>query len=160
MVGSSPKTSSPSSASAIARRISGVGMVSVSERRSTGVVTTLLWGGRRGLAMNRAAAPDDVFLLGCRRRQMALFEFSVTAVGATGAELGTGVLAFARAEPLFPDALGAGGLAAAGLAAAAFSARALAVLALAVLALAVLALARAARPAGLAAAAFLARRPF
>src|SRR5579884_4315679 len=37
-VGSSPKTSSPSSASAMARRISGVGMVTVSERRS--MVTT------------------------------------------------------------------------------------------------------------------------
>ena len=33
-VGSSPKTSSPSSASAIARRISGEGCVTVSERRS------------------------------------------------------------------------------------------------------------------------------
>src|SRR4051794_3514435 len=35
-VGSSPQTSSPTSASAIARRISGVGRVTVSERRSTG----------------------------------------------------------------------------------------------------------------------------
>jgi flavin-binding protein dodecin len=35
IVGSSPKTSSPTAASAIARRISGVGSVSVSERRST-----------------------------------------------------------------------------------------------------------------------------
>src|SRR6185369_15940971 len=34
-VGSSPYTSSPTSASAIARRISGVGLVTVSERRST-----------------------------------------------------------------------------------------------------------------------------
>ena len=33
-VGSSPKTSSPTSASAIARRIAGVGLVTVSERRS------------------------------------------------------------------------------------------------------------------------------
>ncbi len=35
-VGSSPKTSSPTSASAIARRIAGVGLVTVSERRSIG----------------------------------------------------------------------------------------------------------------------------
>src|SRR5947199_5345052 len=34
-VGSSPYTSSPTSASAMARRISGVGLVTVSERRST-----------------------------------------------------------------------------------------------------------------------------
>src|SRR5215217_3207371 len=34
-VGSSPYASSPTSASAIARRISGVGVVTVSERRST-----------------------------------------------------------------------------------------------------------------------------
>src|SRR5438034_2155231 len=34
-VGSSPKTSSPSSASSIARRMAGVGRVTVSERRST-----------------------------------------------------------------------------------------------------------------------------
>ena len=34
-VGSSPKTSSPTSASAMARRISGVGLVTVSLRRST-----------------------------------------------------------------------------------------------------------------------------
>ena len=33
-VGSSPNTSSPSSASAIARRMAGVGWVTVSERRS------------------------------------------------------------------------------------------------------------------------------
>ena len=39
-VGSSPKTSSPSSASAIARRISGEGWVTVSLRRST----SLNWG--------------------------------------------------------------------------------------------------------------------
>src|SRR6266850_516636 len=38
-VGSSPKTSSPSSASSIARRMAGVGRVTVSERRSTMPVT-------------------------------------------------------------------------------------------------------------------------
>ena len=35
-VGSSPKTSSPTSASAIARRIAGVGFVTVSDRKSIG----------------------------------------------------------------------------------------------------------------------------
>ncbi len=38
--GSSPKTSSPTSASAIARRIAGVGRVTVSERRSIGASVT------------------------------------------------------------------------------------------------------------------------
>ena len=38
-VGSSPYTSSPTSASAMARRISGVGRVTVSERRSIGCIT-------------------------------------------------------------------------------------------------------------------------
>src|SRR3954470_13599070 len=37
-MGSSPYTSSPTSASAMARRISGVGLVTVSERRSTSTI--------------------------------------------------------------------------------------------------------------------------
>ena len=39
-VGSSPKTSSPSSASAIARRISGVGCVTVSLRKSISLIVS------------------------------------------------------------------------------------------------------------------------
>src|SRR5574341_2155891 len=41
-VGSSPYTSSPTSAFAIASRISGVGFVTVSERRSTNSISTFL----------------------------------------------------------------------------------------------------------------------
>src|SRR5229473_8481673 len=46
-IGSSPNTSSPSGAVTIARRISGVGMVTVSERRSI-TPTPLLYRSREG----------------------------------------------------------------------------------------------------------------
>src|SRR4029079_16679649 len=55
-VGSSPKTSSPSSASAIARRISGVGCVTVSERRSIRWVGMANAEYRRGVAGRRSWA--------------------------------------------------------------------------------------------------------
>src|SRR6516164_5051434 len=54
MVGSSPYTSSPTSASAIARRIPGVGRVTVSERRSMGAV------GTRGPYYNRGMPRDTL----------------------------------------------------------------------------------------------------
>ena len=48
-VGSSPKTSSPSSAAAMARRIAGVGWVTVSERRSIlGMPRRIARGAREG----------------------------------------------------------------------------------------------------------------
>ena len=46
-VGSSPKTSSPTSARAMAARMASVGLVTVSERRSMGVTRFSSSGGRR-----------------------------------------------------------------------------------------------------------------
>src|ERR1700694_29113 len=60
MVGSSPKTSSPSAAAAIASRISGLGIVSVSERMSTAAQAHLMY-----LPMNA-----DLILAGGRVRTL------------------------------------------------------------------------------------------
>ena len=56
-MGSSPKTSSPTSASAIARRISGVGLVTVSDRRSMMVGHGAAEIGERGLSAACSPAP-------------------------------------------------------------------------------------------------------
>src|SRR5215471_4561910 len=150
MLGSSPKTSSPTSASAIARRMSGPGMVSVSERRSTGLVTGLF-----SLPRGRGREGPTLYEL--------LVVLSVVGAGVAGSDPGTdwseGSGARLDVEVLAEEAFAAELLAAAGFAAAALVDAArlagLAVAAFAAVALAVVALAVAAlAAAGLLAAAF------
>ena len=58
-VGSSPQTSSPTSASAMARRISGVGRVTVSERRSTDRIRAAEYPHRRASPRRRLSTPGQ-----------------------------------------------------------------------------------------------------
>src|SRR5438067_1893297 len=73
-VGSSPYTSSPTSASAIARRISGVGRVTVSERRSTRPLT---------MRCEASHVADDALL-------DELFALALELAGMAAALVGTG----------------------------------------------------------------------
>src|SRR5215471_9061864 len=109
MLGSSPKTSSPSSASAIARRMSGPGMVSVSDRRSTGLVTGAILPPPGGWGRERAGCYEPLLVssvvgAGAVGSDAALFSEAALAEGAFAVELfaaaGLAVAAFAVAGRL------------------------------------------------------------